>query len=212
MEFERVVKRRRMCRDFTGDDVAEEQVEGILELARRFPSAGHTQPQEFVVVRDRAVKEDLARAALHQTFIAEAPVVVAVVSDTERSRTRYGRRGVEFYSVIDGAFAAMLVLLAAVDQGLGAAFVAAFDDRGVSRALGLPEHVRPIGLIAIGHCLERPRRSGRRRRSEIVHRDAYGSQIRPGTTTPPGGPSQRSRPPVRGAAERQLTVVRASPK
>ena len=175
MEFERVVTRRRMCRAFTGEDVAEGAVERILDLATRFPSAGHTQPQEFIVVRDRKIKEDLARAALGQTFVADAPVVVAVVSDTERSRARYGRRGVEFYSVTDGAFASMLVLLAAVDQGLGAAFVAAFDDEAVGQVLGLPLHIRPIGLIAIGHCAEEPQRFRRRPKSDIVHREMYGT-------------------------------------
>ena len=173
MEFDRVVKRRRMCREYTDQDVTDDQVEIILDLAARFPSAGHTQPQEFIVVRDQSVKEDLGHAALDQMFLADAPVVIAVVSDTERSRDTYGRRGVEFYSVTDGAFASMLVLLAAVDQGLGAAFVAAFDDDAVSRVLGLPRHVRPIGLIAIGHCAEPADRLRRRRRTEIVHRDRY---------------------------------------
>ena len=82
MEFERVVKRRRMCRGYTDEDVTEEEIEAILGLASRFPSAGHTQPQEFIVVRDRRVKEELGHASLDQMFLADAPVVVAVVSDT----------------------------------------------------------------------------------------------------------------------------------
>jgi nitroreductase len=126
-----------------------------------------------MIVRDERVKRDLARAALDQTLVADAPVVVAVVSDTERSRRRYGRCGVEFYSVVDGAFAAMLVLLAAGDASLGAAFVAAFDDDAVSSALGLPGRVRLIGLTAIGHCAERPVSFRRRPRTEIVHRYTY---------------------------------------
>ncbi len=173
MEFGEVVRRRRMCRGYLDEEVAEESVERILDLALRFPSAGHTQPQEFIVVRDPAVKEDLARAALGQTFVADAPVVIAVVSDTRRSARRYGDRGVRFYSVADGAFASMLVLLAAVDLGLGAAFVAAFDDEAVAMALGLPQHVRPIGLIPIGYCAEGASRVERRSPAEIVHRDRY---------------------------------------
>ena len=176
MDFERVVRRRRMCRRYTGEDVPDEQLRRILELAGRFPSAGHTQPQEFIVVRDAAVRKALARAALGQRYLQEAPVVVAVVSDTERSRRSYGRRGVEFYSVVDGAFASMLVLLAATDEGLGAAFVGAFDDDAVGEVLGLPPHVRPIGLISLGHCAEPPRRLRRRRRSDILHFDRYGSR------------------------------------
>lgn len=174
MDFADVVRRRRMIRGFTGEDVSDGSLERILDLASRFPSAGHTQPQEFVIVRDPAVKRELARAALGQTFLGDAPVVIAVVSDTDRPRPRYGRRGVEFYSVVDGAFAAMLVLLTAVNEGLGAAFVAAMDDDAVSEVLDLPRHVRPIGLIGIGHPAEAAgERVARRPRSEIVHRDRY---------------------------------------
>ena len=176
MEFQEVARRRRMCRAYTGDDVPEEQVDAIVRTASRSPSAGNTQPQEFIVVRDRSVKRQLGRAALGQMFLAEAPVVIAVVSDTDRSKPRYGRRGVEFYSVVDGAFASMLVLLAAVDYGLGAAFVAAFDDQAVSEVLGLPPNVRPIGLIAIGHCAEPPEHLRRRHPHELVHRDRYGTR------------------------------------
>lgn len=173
MEFEEVVRRRRMCRRYLDEDVSDEAVHSILRIGARFPSAGHTQPQEFVVVRDRGVKEDLARAALRQLFVARAPVVIAVVSDTRRSAGQYGERGVRFYSVVDGAFASLLVLLAAADLGLGAAFVAAFDDERVSAVLGLPSHVRPIGLIPIGHCAERGHAVPRRSLDEIVHRDRY---------------------------------------
>ena len=87
----------------------------------------------------------LKRTALDQFFIAEAPVVIVVVSDTRRSKARYGERGEKFSSIIDGAFAALLVLLAAVNEGLGAAFVGAFDDDEVWALLGLPKAVRQIG-------------------------------------------------------------------
>ena len=165
-----------MCRSFEDRDVPERTLEAILDAARRFPSAGHTQPQEFIIARDGAVKESLSRAALGQTFLSDAPVVLAIVSDTRRSAAGYGRRGVEFYSVLDGGFASMLVLLAAVNEGLGAAFVAAFDDDEVRAVLSLPRHVRPIGLIAIGYCAEGPSPHSRRPLGEIVHRDRYGSR------------------------------------
>ncbi len=173
MDFESVVKRRRMCREYLESEVPQEKVERILDLASRYPSAGHTEPQEFIVVRDRRVKEDLGRAALGQMFVAEAPLVIVVVSDTRRSARRYGERGVHFYSIIDGAFVAMLLLLAVVDEGLGACFVAAFYDREVQEVLGLPPHIRPIGLIPVGYCAEGPRKLGRRSRAQIVHRDRY---------------------------------------
>src|ERR687893_2038494 len=138
MNFEMVVKKRRMCRKYLDRDVPQEKVDRILDMGSRYPSAGHTEPQEFIVVRDQRVKEALAQAALGQMFVAQAPLVIVVVSDTRRSAKRYGARGVRFYSIIDGAFVAMIILLAAVDEGLGACFVAAFHDREVQQVLGLP--------------------------------------------------------------------------
>jgi len=176
MNFEMVVKERRMCRKYLDRDVPQEKVDRILDMGSRYPSAGHTEPQEFIVVRDQRVKEALARAALGQMFVAQAPLVIVVVSDTRRSAQRYGERGVRFYSIIDGAFVAMLILLAVVDEGLGACFVAAFHDQEIQQVLDLPPDIRPIGIIPIGHCSEEPRRLARRSKARIVHHDQYGSK------------------------------------
>jgi nitroreductase len=174
MDFETVVKRRRMCREYPEKEVPQEKLDRILDLASRYPSAGHTEPQEFVVVRDQRVKEDLAHAALDQMFVAQAPMVLVVVSDVRRSARRYGERGVHFFSIIDGAFVAMLILLAVVDEGLGACFVGSFHDEEVQEVLSLPPDVRPIGIIPIGYCAEGPRKFPRRSRVQIVHLDRYG--------------------------------------
>ncbi len=72
MEFARVIRKRRMCREFLPQDVNDDEVGAILDLAARFPSAGHTQPQEFIVVRDEERKHDLGQAALQQMFRAGA--------------------------------------------------------------------------------------------------------------------------------------------
>jgi nitroreductase len=173
MDFETVVKRRRMCREFLDRDVPQEKIDRILDLASRYPSAGHTEPQEFIVVRDQRVKLDLARAALDQMFVAQAPLVIVVVSDVRRSARRYGERGVRFFSIIDGAFVAMLILLAVIEEGLGACFVGSFYDEQVQEVLSLPQDVRPIGIIPIGYCAEGPRKFRRRSRAQIIHRDLY---------------------------------------
>jgi nitroreductase len=174
MDFETVVKRRRMCRVFLDRDVPQEKIDRILDLASRYPSAGHTEPQEFIVVHNRRMKEDLAHAALDQMFVAQAPVVIVVVSDVRLSARRYGERGVRFFSIIDGAFVAMLILLAVVEEGLGACFVGSFYDEEVQEVLSLPQEVRPIGIIPVGYCAEGPRKFRRRSREQIVHRDRYG--------------------------------------
>src|SRR5918998_3525301 len=176
MDFETVVKRRRMCREYLDGEVPREKVDRILDLACRYPSAGHTEPQEFIVVRDQRVKENLGRAALGQMFVAQAPLVVVVVSDTRRSARRYGERGVHFFSITDGSFAAMLILLAVVNEGLGGCFFGSFYDEEGEEILGLPPEVRPVGIIPIGYCAEGPREFPRRSKAQILHRDRYGSR------------------------------------
>jgi nitroreductase len=96
-----------------------------------------------------------------------------VCSNTSRSVNRYGKRGTDFYSVIDGAFASMIILLSAVNEGIGASFVGAFEDNKVSRILGLPVHVKPIGIIALGYPAEKPERFDRIELNNLVHYEKY---------------------------------------
>jgi len=70
----------------------------------------------------------------------------------------------------------MLILLAVVDEGLGACFVGSFYDEEVQEVLSLPKDVRSIGIIPIGYCAEAPRRFPPRSRAQIVHLDRYGNR------------------------------------
>jgi nitroreductase len=174
MDFDRVLGKRKMIRRYKQDkQVPEELIEKLIENAHRAPSAGHTQVQEFVIIKDPNVKKKLAEAALNQNYIADAPVSIVVCSNTSRSEARYGRRGREFYSIIDGAFASMIILLTATNEKLGAGFVAAFEDQKVSELLGLPEYARPIGIIALGYPDERPEKLKRIERDRLVHYDGW---------------------------------------
>ena len=76
-------------------------------------------------------------------------------------------------SVIDGAFASMIILLSAVNEGIGGSFVGAFEDDKVTKILGLPVHVKPIGIIALGYPAEKPERFERIELSNLVHYERY---------------------------------------
>jgi nitroreductase len=88
------------------------------------------------------------------------------------------------YWDIDTAMAAMIVLLTAVDLGLGALFFGIFRMKEVKEAFGIPERVTPIGAIAIGwpKAKDRPSPSlkivGRRPAEQIVHWGRWGSHDR----------------------------------
>lgn len=173
MEFKDVIRKRHMVRTYKSKPVEPEKLETLVRNAWKAPSAGFMQPCEFIIVTDPAVKSKLSEAALDQDFIIQAPIVIVVCSDTRRSASRYGPRGVNFYSIIDGAFASLNILLTAVDEGLGCCFVGAFHDEEVSRVLELPKGVRPIGIIPIGYPDEAPAKLTRIPLKRIVHHEKW---------------------------------------
>lgn len=173
-EFDDIVKRRKMVRQYIKDKpIPQEIIDRLIANAHKAPSAGHTQVQEFIIVQDPWIKEKIGQAALEQEQVYDAPLLIIVCANTSRSVDRYGKRGREFYSVIDGAFASMLILLTAVNEGIGACFVGAFYDDKVSEILELPKHVRPIGIITLGFPAENPGKLKRIDISKLVHYGKY---------------------------------------
>ena len=99
MELSEAIKGRRSIRVFKKQNVPEEIVEKLIDAASWAPSAGNIQPWEFIIVRKPAVKKKLAQAALNEAFVEEAPVVIVVCADTERSSMGYGFRGGTLYCI-----------------------------------------------------------------------------------------------------------------
>jgi nitroreductase len=176
MEFEDLVRARCMVRAFRPDPVPDDLIDKMLRSAVRAPSAGNLQAWEFVVVREPETKRRLAEAAVRQMFVAEAPVVIVTCRNMERNAEKYGGRGRHFYNLIDASFASLMILLAAHNEGLGACFVGAYLDNEVSRILGLPDHIRPLGVIPIGWPAEAPTVTERMPLAEVVHSERFGQQ------------------------------------
>ena len=156
MDFWEAVRGRVSVRTYQPDRPVPDHLIGqLLAAAIRAPSAGNRQPWHFVVVRDGETRSELALAAYGQSFVAQAPVVIVVCADPDRSRARYGARGREFYCLQDTAAATENLLLAAVALGLGACWVGAFDERAATAALKLRRHLRPVALIPVGYPVKR---------------------------------------------------------
>ena len=126
--LEAIEKRRSVRRFDPGRNISEKQIEKLLEAAQWAPSAGNLQSRFFVVVRDKAVKEQLAEAVFGQDFVAEAPVVIVFCADLERSASKYGDRGRMLYCVQDATLAAQNFWLAATEAGLGTCWVGGFEN------------------------------------------------------------------------------------
>lgn len=170
MDFWQVIRARHSVRAFdTRHDVSPEVVRRILEAAVQAPSAGNRQPWHFVVVRRPQLRQRLAEAAGGQDFVAQAPVVIVVCTDPERSARRYEQRGTDLFCIQDTAAAAEHILLAATSLRLGGCWVGAFDDSAVASALQLSATLHPVAMLPIG-VPDRPseRRTTRRDLSDVV--------------------------------------------
>ena len=173
MEVFEAIEKRRSIRAFKNMDVPEETVEKLIEAARWAPSAGNIQPWEFIIIRNKEIKHRLAAAALNQTFIEDAPVVIVVCANELRSSYGYGTRGATLYCIQDTAAATQNILLTATALGLGACWVGAFNEEQVRKVLNIPNGIRPVAIIPIGHPAEKPAPRPRRPLNEIVHYETF---------------------------------------
>ena len=173
MDVLEAIKERRSIRAFTDEKVSEKDVERLIDAARWAPSAGNTQPLELVVVKDKEMKRKLSEAALNQTFIQKAPVVIVVCADLNRSSRGYGSRGERLYSLQDTAAATENILLAAQELGLATCWVGAFRDKEVAKAVKAPKNMKPVAIVPVGHPAERPLAPQKRSVNEIVHYETF---------------------------------------
>lgn len=151
--------------------------QGITDPQREYraaPSAGATYPLELLLVVGSAAelkpgvyrfdpvehtltqiidgdhRAALAEAALGQSFIAEAPVVIVYTGVLARTARRYGDRA-ERYVWMEVGHAAQNVSLQAVSLGLGSVVVGAFHDDSVANLLNLSPGERPLYIQPVGH-------------------------------------------------------------
>jgi nitroreductase len=189
-----------MVRSFEDRPVDAAVVDHLLDLARRAPSAGYSQGTDFVVLdtpEDRArywsitfAGED-ERERFRWQGLFRAPVLVLPLANRQAYLDRYsepdkapaGLQEADAWPVpywdVDTGMATMILLLAAVDAGLGALFFGIFGGEAeLMRALRVPPTHRPIGTVAIGHpapggptgsAATRPRRP----LEEVVHRGGW---------------------------------------
>jgi nitroreductase len=196
MEFQEVVRRRRMVRSYSAEPVDPAEVDRALGNATRAPSAGFSQGWGFLVLDQ---PDDVRRfwAATTDPDVApdrwlagmsRAPVVVIPCSSKAAYLDRYAEpdkgwadrdetRWPVPYWDIDTGMASLLILQTAVDVGLGACFFGIPPDRldAVKDAFGIPDRFGPIGAITIGHpatggAKGSPSKRSRRPIDDVVHR------------------------------------------
>ncbi len=172
MECIETIKGRRSVRRFKAQPVGKEMIEELLDAARMAPSAGNLQARDFIVISNKTTKQKLKEAALGQSFIEQAPIVIVAVANIERSSRVYKTRG-ELYAIQDATASVENILLSACSLGLAACWVGAFDENAVVELLGIPNKTKPIAIIPVGYADEEPVAPPRMGMDKVVHWETW---------------------------------------
>ena len=196
MDFEEIVRKRRMVRHFRDDPIPEAVLQRILDLARHGPSAGYTQGQDFILVTDQEARRAVAQLAGEESyvqggfhpFISGAPALIVPCTNEAAYHRRYREAdklmedGSEIdwpvpYWFMDAGCAVMIILLGAVNEGLAAGFAEVWDLDALRRLLGIPAEAMPMGVIPLGYPAPDKRspslKRGRRPVENSVHRERW---------------------------------------
>jgi len=145
------ILRRRTTRKFSNEDVSEQTIEQVLEMAMFAPTRLGEQPWHFIVIRDEDIKRRLRSSLRVSDGCGEAPVLVAVYAE---------RNGTHQWDLDAGA-ATQNLLLAATALGLGSAWIAnptsadwATTSDWFCKIIGGPDNVSLVALVALGYPAE----------------------------------------------------------
>jgi nitroreductase len=154
------IRRRRTIRRYTDEDVTDEQVDTLLEMAMSAPNRLNRQPWHFIVIRDKELQKKLADALGLHPYLERAPVLIAVAARPDLSST--------WSMDVSAAIENMLIAATAMD--LGTAWVGepegvlwTMGEEMLGEALHIPAElgVRIPALVALGHPAEERRPHGK---------------------------------------------------
>ncbi|MGI4893820.1 MAG: nitroreductase family protein [Janthinobacterium lividum] len=200
MEFSDVLRGRRMVRRYDPTPLDPDVLRAVLAAALRAPSAGNSQGRDLLVLTSAVHRDAFWRlcsagrpgpADGWLTGMRTAPVLVVLLADPGAYAARYSRpdkpgpdRDPDTWEVawpdVDVGMSGLLLLLAAVDAGLGACLIGVpgAAHRAVREHFAVPDRRRVVAAVTLGHPApdERSRPSRRRRRdlSETAHDGRFG--------------------------------------
>jgi nitroreductase len=165
------IRSRRNVRAFADRPIAAEDLDRILEAARRTPSSSNQQRWDFVVCTDRGQLRELAKVWQWARHVASSAATICLVAP--RAEVGYERDSIQY----DLGQATMSIMLAAADLGIGSGHAMVEDQELARRILGVPGDRFCAWLIALGYPADRPlapiARPNRRPFDSVVHRGRW---------------------------------------
>ena len=182
MEVMEAIRIRRSIRKYSTDPVNDSEIETLLDAARWAPSWVNFQCVRWIIVKDPDMKDRLADTLPSTNPAIEAvrtvPVLLVACAETGKAGFKQGEAVTDKgdWYMFDVASAAQNLMLAAVELGLGTVHVGLFDAIKVEGILKVPQGIRVVELIPLGHPAEQPKIPRRKELHEIVFKERYGEQ------------------------------------
>ncbi len=199
MEFAEVLRQRRMIRHFTEEPVDRGSADRVISAGLRAPSAGYSQGYALIVLESEHDRDRLWATHTPSNTgwspevlagIRKAPLVLVVLTSKDVYLDRYAETDKGWsdrdearwpvpYWHVDAGCVAVLLLLAAVDEGLGALLfgIVPADMAGFKAEFGVPENYDVVGCVAVGHpdpsAPKRDLRARRRDPADLIHRGGW---------------------------------------
>ena len=165
------MRSRRNVRQFSDKSIPAKDLDQILEMARRTPSASNQQKWDFVVVTDRKELQELARVWQGAGHIARSAATIALVAPKEPDE--HARELIQY----DLGQATMTIMLAAADLGIGSGHSFAQDQKQAQKVLGFPDGYFLAWMIALGYPadgeLKPVEQLNRKPFDQVVHRGRW---------------------------------------
>ena len=175
---------RRTIRKYADREVSEELLNRLMTEAARTQTMGNLQLYSVVVTRSDEMKAKLAPAHFNQPMVKEAPVVLTICADFNRTsfwaKCRNAEPGYDnFLSFINAATDALLytqTLCNLMDEeGLGYCYLGTtvYQPQQIIEALHLPKLTMPVATLTVGWPAEQPNQTDRLPLQAIVHQETY---------------------------------------
>ena len=169
MDVNQAITTRRSIRRYLKKPIEPEKLVKILEAARWSPSANNRQDWKFIVIQDASLIKQMVAACRNQSFIAEAPLLIAACSLKPDSLMTCGQpRG-----TVDLSIAMTSMLLQAWELGLGTCWLGAFEQDRVKELLKVPESVSVVAVTPVGYPAMIPVPTDRKPLDAIVCYDQF---------------------------------------
>jgi nitroreductase len=171
METWDAIRSRRNVRAFADRPIPPDDLDRILEAARRTPSSTNQQAWDFVVVTDRERLRELAGVWRWARHVSESAATIALVIPASDDRDERDTLQYDLGQVT------MSIMLSAADLGIGSGHASVGDQALARQILGLPEDRECAWLIALGYPADRPlspiARPNRSPIEDVVHRERW---------------------------------------